>query len=558
MSGTATGARLARRALLLLLSVGTALAAGLATAPAAAAHPLGNATVNHYDGLDLYPDHVTDIAVEDVAEIPTLQRKPLIDSDGNGRLSTAELTRYGDRQCASLSAAVSIGVGHDDVRLRVSSSTYGERPGAIGLSIGRLVCRLTASADLTRSATVRIDDEWDGAGIGWHELIAVGHGVSLRNSPIPARSISDALLHYPNDLLSSPLDQRSATIAVFPGAGASTYAGGHNVPTAGPVTRLLGTLATTFDGLVGRRHLTLGVGLLAVLLAMVLGAGHAFLPGHGKTIMAAYLVGKRGRFRDVLTVGATVTVTHTAGVLAIGLVLSVSATLAPTVVEQDLAVLSGLIVAGVGLWLLISAVRHRSRATTVGDELAVLATVDGPAPAHVQPTVSAAKPAYAGAAALTLPSTGVMEGGHPAHPGHRHARSGPLHHHHDHQHGGSTAAGPADASTGGFSKKGLVGLGVAGGLVPSPSALLVLLAAVALGRTAFGIVLVLGYGVGMALALTAAGLLLLRLRGRLGRIAGDLRLRRLSGLLRALPVLTACLVLVVGIGLALQALAGTV
>jgi ABC-type nickel/cobalt efflux system permease component RcnA len=99
---------------------------------------------------------------------------------------------------------------------------------------------------------------------------------------------------------------------------------------------------------------------------------------------------------------------------------------------------------------------------------------------------------------------------------------------------------------------------VAGGLVPSPSALLVLLAAVALGRTVLGVVLVLGYGIGMAVALTAAGLLLIRLRGRLGRLVGSRRLRGAEWLLRVLPVVTACLVLVVGLGLAVQALSGTV
>jgi ABC-type nickel/cobalt efflux system permease component RcnA len=136
---------------------------------------------------------------------------------------------------------------------------------------------------------------------------------------------------------------------------------------------------------------------------------------------------------------------------------------------------------------------------------------------------------------------------------HPHGIPGVAHSHgHPHEH---DAVGAAPA---GFSRKGLIGLGVAGGLVPSPSALLVLLAAVALGRTVFGIVLVLGYGVGMAAALTTAGLLLLRLRGRLGRITAGGRFRRVERLARALPVLTACLVLVVGLGLALQALTGTV
>jgi ABC-type nickel/cobalt efflux system permease component RcnA len=517
-----------RRAAVLLLALGTCTGGGLASAPSAGAHPLGNATVNHYDGLRLSPDRIQDLAVEDVAEIPTLQRKPLIDGNGDGRLSPAERAAYAGRQCASLAATVALTVGRDRLRLRVTSAEYGERPGAIDLSIGRLVCRLTAAADLSRPTPVAIDDEWDGAGIGWHELTAVGDGVSLRDSPVPARSISDALLHYPNDLLSSPLDQRSARIPVVPGDGASSYAGGHGVPSAGAVTRLLDHLATTFNGLVGRRHLTLGVGLLALLLAMLLGAGHAFLPGHGKTIMAAYLVGKRGRLRDVVTVGGTVTLTHTAGVLVIGLLLSLSATLAPTVVEQDLAVVSGLVVAGVGLWLLIGAVRRSTARPTVDDELAALAVM--------RPEEAPAALARAGTPAAP------HDHGHHAH-----------HHGHDHHHGGA-----ADPPTRGVSRKGLVGLGVAGGLVPSPSALLVLLAAVALGRTVFGIVLVLGYGVGMAIALTAAGLLLVRLRGRIGSLLSRGRLRGVDRVVRALPVLTALLVLVVGVGLVLSALGGSV
>ena len=554
-----------RRALALALCTAACVAGMLAVPQAAGAHPLGNATVNHYDGLLLYRDHITDLAVEDIAEIPTLQRKPLIDTDGNGGLSPAELTAYGDQQCASLAAADTLTVGRARLQLRVASADYGQLPGAIGLSTGRLVCRLTATADLSGPATVTIDDQWDGAGIGWHELTAVGKGVALRNSPVPATSISNELRRYPNDLLSSPVDQRSATIAVVPGAGGSTYRVAHGLPGASAVDQLLSDLNATFDRLVGGRHLTVWIGLLAVLLAMVLGAGHALLPGHGKTIMAAYLVGRRGRYRDVVMVGATVTLTHTAGVLGIGLLLSLSASLAPTVVVQDLAVLSGLIVAGVGLWLLITALR-RQPLPTAGDGLAALAAapiVD--IPAHPRPAVPAPAMTHAGTAAahshemLGLRDRVDHEGAgsepddDPSHSvehqgsGHRHGRFGRQHHHAD-GHEPTTTAG-------GFSRKGLIGLGVAGGLVPSPSALLVLLAAVALGRTIFGIVLVLGYGVGMAVAFSAAGLLLVRLRGRIDRIT---RTRTATWLLTALPILTACLVLVVGVGLVLRAVNGSV
>lgn len=306
--------------------------------------------------------------------------------------------------------------------------------------------------------------------------------------------------------------------------------------------------------MVGSRHVTVGVGLLAVVLSMLLGAGHAFLPGHGKTIMAAYLVGRRGRLRDVVTVGATVTVMRTAGLLVLGLLISVTAAFAPTAAEQALGVVSGAIVAGVGVVLLVSAVRRtrpKDASVTFGESLAP----DGKGAVTSLPVlVSASIGAASEADVLDLdPRRSRQVSAH----AHSHA--------HPHGHGSGsiqdqTNAHPDHESSRPhqFGRAGLVGLGVAGGLVPSPSALLVLLAAVALGRTVFGVVLVLGYGLGMAGALMAAGLLLVSLRNRLVRLTLGRRVTRASGLLRLMPVLTALLALVVGAGLMLRALGGTV
>ncbi len=269
-----------------------------------------------------------------------------------------------------------VSVGGNRLALSVLASDYTQRPGAIQLTIGRLVCQLQAPADLSRDSSVSIDDQWDSGGIGWHEITAVGDGVSLQNSPFPASSVSGELLHYPNNLLSSPLDVHSGSISVHPGNAASTYRAIRALPGAALPVRALNALANRFNALVGAKHLTVGVGLLAVLLSMLLGAGHAFLPGHGKTIMAAYLVGRRGRLRDVVTVGATVTLTHTAGVLILGALISLTAAFAPTAAEQALAVVSGLLVAGVGVGLLIGALRRRrgsSQLTTeVEDSLVAL------------------------------------------------------------------------------------------------------------------------------------------------------------------------------------------
>lgn len=512
-----------------LLVVGTAFALLFGLSNPASAHPLGNTTVNHYDGLEIHPDRILNSAVVDTAEIPTFQRKRRIDADRNGQLSAAEQQAYAAQQCQQMSRVTELAVNGRRVGWQLLRSRYSERPGQVGLTAGRLECDLQAQVQILRPAQVSIDSGFDSQGLGWHEITARGVGVSLQDSPFPATSISDALRAYPDNLLSEPLDVRSGSVSVQPGSRSSTYQAVEALPLAGPAVRALDNLSQRFNETVGAENLTVGVGILAVLLSMLLGAGHAFLPGHGKTVMAAYLVGRRGQLRDVITVGATVTFTHTAGVMVIGLLLASGSALAPTTAQQVLGVVSGAIIALVGIGLLVSAVRRRST-----------------------PRLQAAL------APEPVREVALVGAGHD----HPHDHDHPHEHEHEtHRHGlfgrGHSHA-PAPATDGRFSRSGLIGLGIAGGLVPSPSALLVLVAATALGRTAFGLLLVVGYGIGMALALCAAGLLLVRMRGRLDRFAGSTRLARADRLLAVLPALTALLVIAVGLGLAARAVGGSV
>jgi ABC-type nickel/cobalt efflux system permease component RcnA len=107
----------------------------------------------------------------------------------------------------------------------------------------------------------------------------------------------------------------------------------------------------------------------------------------------------------------------------------------------------------------------------------------------------------------------------------------------------------------GFRRLTIVGMGLAGGLVPSPTALVVLLGAIGLGRTAFGVLLVLGYGIGMAATLILVGYLIAKAPTRLPGLTALARRPLIARLLAHAPVVTACLVLVVGLGLALRSLA---
>lgn len=499
----------------------------LTTAAPAGAHPLGNFTVNHYDGLRVEATRIVDTAVVDWAEIPTTQLAADVDADGDARATPAERARYAVRRCAELAGALDLTVDGTPSAFRSERSSFDYRPGVAGLRTARLTCRLVSDARLDRGGTVVFRDGFEPERVGWREITATAEGVHLQRSPVPERSVSNQLRQYPDDLLASPLDMREATLTVRPGPGRSTtIPGGITLSAPGLAERTVGRVTARFNEVVGRKDLTVGVGLLAVALSVLLGASHAVLPGHGKTVMAAYLAGRHGTARDAVVVGATVTMTHTAGVLVLGLALSLSASLAGDAVLGWLGVVSGALVAAVGAGLLGSALRGR-HASGRG---------------HLAPH-------FLGGSGHTHGPGGHH---HDHHDRDRSADHGGPAHDHDHNRGQHHHAPVRRVG-----RRGLVGMGVAGGLVPSPSALVVLLAAVALGRTAFGVLLVLAYGLGMAGTLTIAGLVLVRVRDRLAQ-RSDARWRPVAWVTSrwagAVPFTTATLVIVVGLALAVRSL----
>src|SRR5215831_12793009 len=367
-AGSRGGSAPARRAMKRLVSLGVAalgaigIVLALPARPALAqpAHPLGNFSVNQAVGLDLYPDRVTVTAIVDLAELPTLQERPAVDANGDGQVSAAESAAYNTRVCHAMAGAVALRVDGDRVPWSVRPAGFGYRPGSAGLHTSRISCAFDAAADLKRSATVDLVNGYRADRIGWREITAAGHGVHLVNPSVPARSVSGSLRSYPADLLGSPLDQRSVRLQVAPGDGPSAGAAIH-LSRGDPVSRWVAQADRALERLVGG-HLTPFVGVLAVLLALVLGAAHAALPGHGKTVMAAYIAGRRGRPRDAITVGAIVTLTHTGGVLVLGLLLTATASLAGEAVLSWLGIASGALVAAVGGAMLVGVLRRRASA----------------------------------------------------------------------------------------------------------------------------------------------------------------------------------------------------
>jgi ABC-type nickel/cobalt efflux system permease component RcnA len=266
---------------------------------------------------------------------------------------------------------------------------------------------------------------------------------------------------------------REASFAFAAGASATAETGADPAATS---SGRPGVAGGAFAGLVGR---TGPLMLLALALAFGFGALHALGPGHGKTLMAAYLVGAGGRLRHAVAVGGAVAIMHTASVLGLGfVVLTATEAFAPERVYPWLSIGSGLVALGLG-------------------------------------------------AALLVARLGAWSEHHP--------------HEHEHDHGN-----PGEAV---LSRRGLVALAAAGGILPSPTALVVLLAAVALHRAVYGLALIGAFSLGLASALVVVGLVAMRAR--------DAVARRISSRVgRIVPVASASAIVVLGAVLAIGGVAG--
>ena len=563
------GLGLRRRLLPALTAAAAMTGIAIASAPAASAHPLGNFTVNYYSGIRV-ESHAVEIAlVVDRAEIPTLQAFP--DAKPGGQPEGADAWRA--RECALLAGEATLQIGGSRVPLSVTSSRLELLAGAAGLATSRLECtvRTNRSLDVVGQSVTYHAATTSGR-VGWHEVTAVGNGTTLAGSDVPRSSVSKELTLYPQDLLTSPLDQRTARFEVRAGSGLVAAVTAAGSLSSSPL-RGLDSFTNAYTNLVSRTKLTPAFALLAIVLSMFLGGLHAFAPGHGKTLMAAYLVGREGTWRQAAMIGVSVTVTHTIGVLLLGVALSAAVLAAPEQVYPWLGLLSGILLAGIGVTLLRSArsghihgpgghthgpgghthgpAGHTHSADDEGTSVAPVAALVGAGPVSGRLWVLTSSPAY---------GDGGHEREHVHHLHHDHDQD----HHDEHlrhepthvgQHSHSHEQVPSPPPLRRFRRGNwrLAAVGLAGGLVPSPSALLVLLGGIALGRGWFGALLVLFYGIGMAAALVGTGLLLVVARDRFERWSvmrpGS---RELPGvvialrLTRALPILTA--VAVIGVG----------
>jgi nickel/cobalt exporter len=423
------------------------LCAGLAALllpVAASAHPLGNFTVNRFSRIEVAGPRIYVRYVLDLAEIPTFQAGNIDAQSYARRIARgARLTVNGRR-----------------VSLLPVESVVVHPAGAGGLETTRLETILRGPRFEVASDVEYRDTNYKNR-IGWKEIV-VGQ----------APSSSRELRAYPKDLLSSPLDVTTVRTRLVPG----TVPGTRPHVTAGAALRAPDRVADSgFAALVGRDRLGFWVIVASLGAALFWGMAHALSPGHGKTIVTAYLIGQRGTPRHAALLGLVVTATHTAGVFALGAVtLVLSRFIVPEQLYPWLNLVSGVLVVLIGASVLRSRWRHRR--------------------AHTH--------------------------------GHGH------HHHHD-DHGAEP----------GLSRRSLLTVGVSGGLLPCPSALVVLLAAITLHRVAFGMLLVVAFSAGLALTITGIGLVAVLARGALRRVSFDGRVVSFLPTASALVIVTAGLLM---------------
>ena len=346
----------------LLLATAIAGLAVVVPAALASAHPLGNVAVNTYAGVVAGTDHATVDYVLDLAELPTVQARQGIDTDGDDVVSEAEAGAYRARECASLRDGLTLAADDRPLPLDVATTALTFPPGQAGLLTLRLECSLRAAAGAGLDGETRLSftDANLGDRLGWREVTFNGDGVTLSGSDVASTSVSGRLTSYPEG--SAAPRQLSASAQARPGG--PRYVAAASSSTADqPQARGSDALTQALSGIVGGRELGVAAGALALGIAVLLGGFHSLAPGHGKTLMAAAVVGRRGTGRQVLAIGGTVAATHTTGVLILGSVLWLTQSLAPDRLLPWLTAASGVLLAVVGATLLVRRLTGRGGLT---------------------------------------------------------------------------------------------------------------------------------------------------------------------------------------------------
>ena len=462
-------------------------------------HPMGTLSTNRSALLAVRPGEIHLLYIVDFAEVQSVPEQQRVDELGR------EL--YAHTRMEELLPRLSLQVDGRPLAWTIEACKEATGEGEGALPVVTLLCDLSAPG--VEAGRLRFEDRNFEATVGWREIRVVGDGVEVGEG-LPAGAVGVGKMPLP---YTTPAEEMTLSVveATVGAAGVATVEG------ASQATRE----ADPFAALVTGDQLSPRFILLAMLSALILGAGHALSPGHGKTVVAAYLVGSRGTVGQALLLGLAVTATHVSSVLLLG---AVTLWLSEYVVAQELypwiGVGSGLGVIAVGAGLLRARLRTlRAKKATAVEAVAALVAQD-----HAHHHHTEHQPAVVGA--------------------HSHAEGGWLEH--DHGPDGHAHVHRDDRGEP-VSIRRLLVLGITGGAVPCPSALVVLLSAIALHRIVFGMLLIVVFSVGLAAVLMGIGVLVVRAKSLLDRFGGG------GKAALYLPIGSAGVVMVLGLGIAIQA-----
>jgi len=570
-----------------------ALAAWVGVA-ALGAHPMGNFSVNHYARIEVGQPATDVLFVLDLAELPTfelLQRWGL-----QGTSARADLQRKATADSRSWVRKLRFTANGKRVAPVWESADLVVADGAGGLPVLRINTHLKLAA--APGTLQYLDETYPDRTAGWKEVVVQAKaGTTIERNTAGITERSQALTAYPQDPLTSPPQELTAAIdwkgaePVMTSAGSKPAekprvtesaeqldapqsakpATGATVaePNSGGQVRRGDFLSTTLQG----KEIGWGLGLICVAVAFWFGALHALEPGHGKTMVAAYLVGERGTPKHAILLGGMVTFTHTVSVFILGLLtMFLAQYIRADVISKWLGVISGLTIVWIGGLLFYRRARSlgmlgHSHTHTHGDEHAHLHQHEHshshePVTAHTHSHEPHSHPHTHGKEHTHSHDQGHSHSHEPvtrhthshephSHP-HTHAHG--AEHSHAHSHGALTHTHDGHTHShvieGEISMKSLMALGASGGLVPCPSALVLLLAAVSVGRTGFGLLLLISFSLGLALVLMATGLVVLYAK----RFIPERKDRRPNPLSKILPVVSAAVITIIGVVLTGNAL----
>ena len=466
------------------------------------AHPMGNFSVNHYSRLSVGAEQVDIVYALDLAEIPSFEL-----------LQAWNLTATSPRKSMEQKAAQQMREWTRKLTIqsngRIVHPVYESSELVVSDGAGNMpVMRITAKLRVPGVAgKLEYEDGNYPDRAGWKELVgATGTGVKLGAASVGTEDRSDGLKVYPQDATVAPPQVLKASVQwtseALPVVAAKQEPAPAPAPIAAaapPAPQAGGTVVRGdfLSELLSRKEISFSMILLGLAVAFGLGAMHAFSPGHGKTMVAAYLVGSRGSFKHAVFLGGMVTFTHTISVFALGFVtLFLSRYILPEQLYPVLGAISGITIVWIGGTLFFRRIQK------------------------LRPT----------------------QHHHHHHDDHDHSH--PHDHDHDHDHGHHHGpGGHTHAPEGEVTMGSLIALGASGGLVPCPSGLVILLSSIAIGRVGLGILLLVGFSAGLAVVLTSIGLLVVYAKSWLP----DAQAAASSPAFRYIPIASAAVVMILGI-----------